>query len=155
MPPLNKQKVYDGVRALLQDSTLVSSEQLLGDIIQEWGGTKRLARDIKAAFDEAPEGSMIRQRFFEMLQRLIISNTDRDISREIDPSEFSDEELTTAAEGVLGRVMGKAGGQEADTAVVERGVEDELQRPDRAEPIDPDTGDGPPPDDGGWGDFGK
>lgn len=137
-------------------SASVDAGQLLSDIIDEWGGTRKLAHDIKDAFDTAPPGSMTRQRFFEMLQRLIISNTDRDISREIDPSEFSDDELARAAHGILGRVLGESNGQKENQAVVQRGVEDELERPEReADPVDIDSPDDSPPTDGGWGDWGK
>jgi len=156
MPPARKRpSTLSVVKSLLEDSSLVNSEQLLSDIIQEWGGTRALARDIKKAFDKAPEGSMTRQRFFEMFQRLIISNTDRDIAREVDPSEFSDEELAQAAAGILGRA-GVKDGEEADAAAVsQRGVEDELQRPDReTEPQELDAAGAPDADDGGWGAYG-
>ncbi len=94
----------------------VDSEQLLGDIISEWGGTGNLAKDIKTAFDAAPEGSMIKQRFLEMVQRLIITNTMHDMTQTSEPSEMTDEELDEVATHYIGKI---ADGPEDDDAVAE------------------------------------
>lgn len=82
----------------------VDSQQLLSDIIAEWGGTGNLARDIKEAFSSAPEGSMIRQRFLEMVQRLIITNTMHDLSQTSEPSAMSDSELDEVASHYITKI---------------------------------------------------
>jgi hypothetical protein len=131
----------------------VDAGQLLSDLIDEWGGTRKFAVDVKVAFDAAPEGSMVRQRFFEMIQRLVLATTDRDLAREVDPSEFSDLELARAAAGILGHLSGEGQPDVQETAAAAgRAVEDELQRPLGAE-ADPAAGE--PPADGGWGDWGR
>ena len=110
------------VKALLRpEKSGVDSEQLLGDIIAEWGGTANLARDIKEAFLAAPSGSMVRQRFLEMVQRLIITNTLHDISKVSTPSEMTDAELDEVATHYVGKI---AGASEDDDSGVDKGEEE-------------------------------
>jgi hypothetical protein len=148
------QRVASALRVLGMSSR-VDAGQLLSDIIDTWGGTKKLANEIKLAYDAAPPGSMVRQRFFEMIQRLIINNTDRDISKDIDPSEFSDAELAEAATGLLNKIMGDPNAEKEVAESQRSAVEDELQRPDRER----DSGDGgledAGPPDGGWDEWGQ
>jgi hypothetical protein len=110
-----KARTKEGVTKSIRRSIALSvpgtdSAQLLSDIIEEWGGTKNLARSIKQAFDAADDGSMIRQRFLEMIQRLIITNTTHDLTKNLDPTEMSDEELDEIATHYAGRVLQQAEG---------------------------------------------
>ncbi len=88
------------------------SNELLSEILKVWGGPEKLAVDIKRAFDAAPDGSMIRQRYMEMIQRLVINNTKEEISNDIDPSEMSDEDLFEAANQLMLRIRDE--GEEID-----------------------------------------
>ena len=84
------------------------SGALLASLIDRWGGTDRLANDIFSEFDAAPKGGMTRQRIIEMIQRLIINNTNNEIGKSRNPSDMSDEELAQVAMNYLGRMAGNA-----------------------------------------------
>ena len=91
-------------RALVASGGGVDSEELLREVLEEWGGARSLAQDMKASHDSAPPGSMIRQRYMEMIQRLIINNTKEDMASVIEPSELSDDELFRLARSLVGRM---------------------------------------------------
>jgi hypothetical protein len=80
------------------------SAALLSDLIDVWGGTKRLALDIHAEFQKAAAGGMTRQRILEMLQRLVITNTTHEITKIRNPGDMDDEELERVAIEYLGRL---------------------------------------------------
>lgn len=98
----------DLLEILKENRESLDSGAFLNDIIAEFGGTSALARAIKIEFDNAEPGSAVKQRFLEMVQRLVITNTVHDISKEIDPVEMSDEELKQAAEGLAHKVFGRS-----------------------------------------------
>ena len=82
-------------KAIAESRPSVDSGQLLCDLIEIWGGTRQLAKDIHMEFTKAAAGGMTRQRILEMMQRLIITNTTQDIGRVANPSDSTDEELLT------------------------------------------------------------
>jgi hypothetical protein len=84
------------------------SGALLASLIDRWGGTDRLAADICDEFSAAPKGGMTRQRIIEMVQRLVINNTNNEIGKTRNPSDMSDEELAQVAMNYLGRMAGHA-----------------------------------------------
>ncbi len=84
------------------------SGALLASLIERWGGTDRLAADIHSEFQAAAKGGMTRQRIIEMVQRLIINNTNNEIGKGRNPSDMSDEELAAVAMNYLKRMAGNA-----------------------------------------------
>jgi hypothetical protein len=80
------------------------SGALLGSLIDRWGGTDRLAADIHAEFQAAPKGGMTRQRILEMMQRLVINNTNNEIGKQRNPADMSDSELAEVAMSYLKRM---------------------------------------------------
>jgi hypothetical protein len=84
------------------------SGALLASLIDRWGGTDRLAADIFGEFDAAPKGGMTRQRIIEMVQRLVINNTNNEIGKSRNPADMGDEELAQVAMNYLGRMAGNA-----------------------------------------------
>lgn len=93
-----KKELPEGLtRALANRKASADSEALLSHLIEIWGGTERLAKDIYAEFQKAAPGGMTRQRIIEMLQRLILSNQDRGLGTVVKPSDLSDEELDEIA----------------------------------------------------------
>lgn len=131
-------------RALAVSGGGVDSEELLREVLDEWGGAKALAQDMKASHDSAPPGSMIRQRYMEMIQRLIINNTKEDIASVIEPSELSDDELFQLARTLVGRMAdGDDGGAGTPTRPGDAGGVDAAQGQGGAarRPAEPDDDD--------------
>jgi len=95
-------------RALIERKASADSEALLNDLIDVWGGTRRLALDIHGEFQKAAAGGMTRQRILEMMQRLIMNNTNHEIGRSARPSDLTDDELETVAMSYMKKVSGHA-----------------------------------------------
>ena len=91
-------------KVLAGDKVSADSAALLADLIEVWGGTKRLALDIHAEFQKASPGGMTRQRILEMLQRLVITNTTHEITKIRHPGDMDDEDLERVALDYLGRL---------------------------------------------------
>jgi len=84
-------------RALAERKPSADSEALLTDLIEVWGGTRKLALDLHAEFQHAAAGGMTRQRILEMIQRLILTNTTHQIGSVMAPSDMSEAELEAVA----------------------------------------------------------
>jgi hypothetical protein len=88
---------------------------LLSGIVQAFGGTGQLAEAIHDDYLASPVGSTARQRFLDMICRLINYETQA-AGDARDPSEMSDEELADAMKTLLAAIKPKAttdGPQEA------------------------------------------
>jgi hypothetical protein len=118
MKPLPKHQLHPDIRkALIRRRPSADSEQLLLDLIEVWGGTRKLALDLKDEFKAAPQGGMARTRILELIHRLVISNTTHDIGRTRPASEFSDDEIAARLGGYLERIIeDRANGQAATPA---------------------------------------
>lgn len=92
------------VRALENRKPSADSEALLTDLIDVWGGTRKLALDLHKEFQNAAEGGMTRQRILEMIQRLVVSNTTHNVGSSITPSDMTEAELDAVAMTYLKRV---------------------------------------------------
>jgi hypothetical protein len=55
----------------------VDAGQLLSDLIDEWGGTRNLAAEIKEAYDAAPQGSMSCLPVTRTISRRSVDRPDR------------------------------------------------------------------------------
>ena len=85
------------MRALAERKPSADSEALLNDLIEVWGGTRKLALDLHAEFQHAARGGMTRQRILEMIQRLVVTNTTHAIGQTSTPSDMSQDELDAMA----------------------------------------------------------
>jgi hypothetical protein len=94
--------------ALSGQKAAIDSASLLSNLIEVWGGPARLAADIFDEFGRAPEGGQTRQRILEMMQRLIINNTERDLTNTVKPSDLSDAELEELALAYVRRLTNAA-----------------------------------------------
>lgn len=104
-----KQPIPKGLaRALVERKPNTDSETLLNDVIEVWGGTRRLAQDMFSEFQGSKSGGMTRQRILEMIQRLIITNTTHEIGKTVRPADLSDEELEAMAMKYVKKVGGDA-----------------------------------------------
>jgi hypothetical protein len=82
------------------------SGALLNSLIEAWGSTDRLARDIFHEFQKAPPGGATRQRILEMCQRLILATTTQGLANAKSPSDMGDDELASIAMNYLRRMTG-------------------------------------------------
>lgn len=62
-----------------------------------------LARDVYKEFQQAKEGSMVRQRIIEMIARLTVQVTNQDLAKPKDKEEMTLEELEAEAAAVMAR----------------------------------------------------
>jgi len=93
-----KRELPKGIeRALTGRKPSADSEALLTDLIEIWGGTRRLAADLYAEYQAGKPGSMNRQKILDMIQRLIVNNTNHQIGTSLVPSDMTSDELETAA----------------------------------------------------------
>lgn len=91
-------------RALGNRKPSADSEALLIDLVEIWGGTRALAKDLHTEFKGANPGSMCRQKILDMVHRLIINNTNHQIGVSLVPSDMTAEELEAAAFEYVKRV---------------------------------------------------
>jgi hypothetical protein len=97
-PPAIGSRLPPGMlRQIKAQPLTVDSASLLKDLIEEWGGTKKLAHDIRREFARAPRGGQIRQRILEMIQRLVINVTNDDLAKPLDPTAMDDSILEELA----------------------------------------------------------
>lgn len=82
----------------------IDSRQFLLDLMDEWGGTKALARDLMLEFKNAKPGGMTRQSILEMIQRLIVYTTNANLSSSSDPAELDDEDLQAIVSKLVAKV---------------------------------------------------
>lgn len=94
------------------------SGALLAHLMQQWGGPEQLAADMFAEFRHATEGSMPRSRLLDLIQRLIINNTNNQVGAVKKPSDLDDKDLEDTLLYYLGRMNGGESspslGQEAE-----------------------------------------
>jgi hypothetical protein len=83
--------------ALRGRNQLIDSGELAKNLLDVWGGPRRLAEDIFREYTKAAVGSVARQRNLEMVMRLIVTNTTHDIVKPVKPSDLTDEELGRVA----------------------------------------------------------
>ena len=109
-------RLQDALKTALADrQNAVEAGGLLGDIIEIWGGPRRLAADIHREFQEAAVGGMTRQRILEMVQRLITYASDRQITQTAKPAEMSDADLEALAMNYMRKLSGTAGNLPSDS----------------------------------------
>ncbi len=81
------------------------SNQLLVDIMERWGGTKAFADSMLVEFQAAKPGSLIRQNLLEMIQKLVVNNTNHNHTRISRPSDLDDEELEAELQDIMQRAV--------------------------------------------------
>jgi hypothetical protein len=73
----------------------VDSGQLAKDLIEVWGGPRKLAEDIHREFMDGTRQS--RQRILEMIQRLIVTNTTHAVVQSESPADMDQGDLEREA----------------------------------------------------------
>ena len=102
-PPL-PDKLKDALQPREQG---IDSSQFLHAITRHFGGVDRLAADMKKEYDNATSGSLARQKFLDMIQRLIVQNTEREQSKIRRPPDMTTEELELFVKQRLNQLLGK------------------------------------------------
>ena len=94
------------LRALSSRKQSADSDSLLTDLVEIWGGTRQLAKDLYSEFQRAQAGGQTRQKILDMIARLIQNNTNHNIGKSVQPSDLTDEELQAVALEYARRVSG-------------------------------------------------
>jgi hypothetical protein len=104
----SESKLQEAFKSALTDrGNAVDIGGFLADLIEIWGGPRRLAQDMHREFQEAAVGGMTRQRILEQIGRYITYATDRQITRAVRPSEMTDAELDLLAMDYMRKISGE------------------------------------------------
>lgn len=106
--PQEEQKVPVG-ESLAERGPTTDSEVLLSDLTTLFGGPLKLAEVIRNEFLASNPGSTLRQRYLELITRIIVTNTTHEISRVVHPEDMSDEQLEALAEKYTRKVLDARG----------------------------------------------
>jgi hypothetical protein len=79
------------------------ANQLLVDIMERWGGTKQFADDLYNVYKDPDTSPYGRQNILEMIQKLVVNNTNHNITKVADPAGLDDEDLQGALDAMLKR----------------------------------------------------
>lgn len=95
----------------------IDTSVLLNDLIDCFGGPFSLAKAIHQEFVTAKPGSMVRTRTIEIINRLVMANTQYELTNLKKPSDMDDEELEREAARLLAKKeTTSASTEEAETA---------------------------------------
>ena len=105
-----KKQSFEAVARLIADadSQAQDSNELLTEIMAAWGGIKAYSRDLVLEYQSAGEGSIVRAKILEMINRLIITNTATQAGLGSDPADMSAEELEREAEKLMAKGLAHA-----------------------------------------------
>lgn len=93
------------VTSLAERSSTTDSEGLLTDLIEIWGGPRALAHEIYNEFQAARAGSNERQRYIDLIARIVLTNTTHDIGRLTSPQDLTDSELEDLVHKYMPKVL--------------------------------------------------
>ena len=94
----------DAVRdALLTRRLGNDSNELLVQIMERWGGPAEFARSLFVEFEAAKPGSLIRQNILEMIQKLVVNNTNHNHTKTVNPTDLDDEDIQRELDAMLAR----------------------------------------------------
>jgi hypothetical protein len=79
------------------------SNELLVQIMEQWGGPREFARNMWVEFSAAKPGSLIRQNLLEMIQKLVVNNTNHSITQTVNPTDLDDEDIDRELDAMLAR----------------------------------------------------
>lgn len=71
----------------------MDAERMLAAALESWGGPEALMADLRLEFKAAPAGGIARQRILDMIQRLVMYCTERNLTRVKKPEDMTTEEL--------------------------------------------------------------
>lgn len=84
--------------------TSTDSGALLASLMKKWGGPEQLASDMYEEYQQAPAGGMVRKHILELIQRLVIQNTNNEVGLVKKPPEMEDSELEDLVTYYLSRL---------------------------------------------------
>ncbi len=135
MAGLVKKKVFahdatdDGIRELLGvKSQAADANQLLIGIMERWGGVRAFAEALHTEFCHARPGSLIRQNILEMIQKLVVNNTNHGVTKVDKPSDLEDEDIEFTLIEMTSRAVrvksngADRGGKEGEESGLHEGV---------------------------------
>src|SRR5262245_64640005 len=106
-PRQDKDERAARVKELLAQRRIAhDANQLLIDVMDRWGGTRQFADALYSEFMAANPGSLIRQNILEMIQKLVVNNTNHQHTRVEDVTVFDDDEIQRRIDSSVARVVG-------------------------------------------------
>ena len=89
---------------ILRHDISFDASELLGAVIDNWGGPHALAADLRQDYLSAKPGSMTRQRIVEMISRLTVQVTNQGATSVKDPISMTDEEIMSEASRLMAMI---------------------------------------------------
>jgi hypothetical protein len=105
---------------LSEAQSTADAKGLLTAIIDEIGGVRELARIFARELRNPETSAQTRQRLIETVQRLIIMCTQANLSKQVEPSEMTDDDLKAVTMRLLTKVQ-HAAAQSAGPGTQEQG----------------------------------
>lgn len=95
---------HDKIISLVTTKRLaLDANQLLCSIMEKWGGPAQFAHDLYTEFQSARPGSLIRQNILETIQKLVVNNTNHNITQVVNPTDLDDDEIDEQLAGFAKR----------------------------------------------------
>lgn len=85
--------VVGSAKELMQSKSTIDQEVFLADLIEVFGGPRRLAHAMHEEFQRASPGGLARQKLLQTIQHLIISTTQMNLTKVVQPGDLTDEDL--------------------------------------------------------------
>lgn len=103
-PP--RRSTEDVAKLLLSDSKpSADAEGLLRAFMDEIGGERELARIFARQLRDPEISAQTKQRLLDTIQRLVIMCTQHNLSKEVEPSEMTNEDLERVTLSLLSKVQ--------------------------------------------------
>lgn len=98
-------RLVNATRNLVQHKgSTVDQAVFLQELMDVFGGPRDLARAMYEDYQAGQPGSLIRQKTMQAIQHLIISTTQFNLTKVVNASELSDEELERTVGDYLGKI---------------------------------------------------
>ena len=93
------------IRSLIDSKNTIDTGTLLSSIVENFGGTDVLAKEMVGEYKIGKPGGLPRQKFMQMFQALVISATNASQTKIVRPAEMSDEDLEDLSNEYIGMVQ--------------------------------------------------
>ena len=92
-PTTSGHQMAQSVKELVASKGTIDQEVFLADLMEVFGGSRKLAVAMYDEFQSAPRGGLARQKLLHTIQHLIISTTSMNLTKVVNPSDLTDQDL--------------------------------------------------------------
>lgn len=88
-----KRQLVAAVKNLVHSKGSIDQTVFLQDLMEVFGGSRKLAIAMFDEYQNAPAGGLARQKLLQTIQHLIISTTQMNMTKVVNPSDLSDQDI--------------------------------------------------------------